>query len=292
MIAENLLTDIGFTVEEQDEYLKYREAAEQQLAAFAEGFMNGKITFTDATAGARSHCGNFMHEYTADLLFVLECSGFLLEKYEADGLSRDMFINSMQDIKYKLDECKRVKNVFGTFVAWWYEDFLSMKRMALGRLQYDIRKYDGERVVIQGYEINTGDFILGCHIPSAGPLTPELCMDSFKRAYTFFRDRLKENILPIICHSWLLYPPYEKVFGEKSNTVNFARYFEIIDVKQTEKFSDAWRVFGMGFEGDTAALPNNTSMQRNFIDYIGNGEPFGDATGIILFDGERALTRR
>ena len=288
MLADNLLQKIGFTDCQQQEYYKYRALTDNRLAECAEKFMMESISFDEALSSIHEMFGH-LHSYTVDLLFVLECTGFLLEKYRAAGIAESIFINSMCDIKYKLDECLQVKHIFGIFVIDWYKGFLSLKRLALGRLQYDITEYDGDDIKLGHFLIKNGDFVLKCHIPSSGPLRPELCVESFKMAYDFFREHLKNGILPILCHSWLLYPPYQKVFGEHSNTHAFTEFFNIVQVEPKEAFHDAWRVFGMQLGDNTDILPAHTTLQKNFIKYIEEGNGFGIAIGVILFDGSNTI---
>lgn len=293
MLVKNLLNEIGFTKDEQDKFYEYNKPVGRKMDNYAEAFMHGNLSFHEALTEVHKFQRDTLHQYTIDLLFILECTGYLLEKYEAAGISKDIFIDSMKDIKYKLEECIRVKNIFGTFVADWYEGFFCLTRFALGRLQYDIQTYSGDAITINGYTIQEGDFAPACHIPSSGPLHHELCMESFKIAYDFFREKRTHDILPIICSSWLLYPPYRKVFHEKSNTYKFASNFEIVSVRNTEKFDDLWRVFGIEPEGSEIninKLPADTGMQRNFIQYMKEEHSFGTATGIVLFDGKKALT--
>lgn len=288
----DFLKSIGFTGAEQAEYLKYKKIAVAEAAFYAKNFMQGNMPFCEAAEKSRNQLLPNMHEYTADLLFLLECAVLLREKYVKNNIGIDIYTDTMKDLKYKLDECKKVKGVFGNFVSWWYREFFEMERFALGRLQYDIREYDGEDMVVKGFEIKKGDFILACHIPSSGPLTREECMASYKKAHSFFTPRLCGNILPVICSTWLFFPQYENVFGENSNTVKFARDFELIKVEETEKFNDSWRLFGVKYEGDVDILPTDTSLQKKFVDYIKEEKPFGLATGILLFDGERVITGR
>lgn len=292
MLVENLLDEIGFTPEEQSQYAVYKSLIGDRLDACAEAFMQGKLSFSDALEQAHRLQSDALHPYTLDLMFLLECTGFLLEQYAARGIPRTVFTNTMRDMKYKLEECRKVKHIFGTFVAGWYEGFFRLTRLALGRLQYDMTRYDGEPVSVGGYTVEKGGFLLGCHIPSAGPLTPELCRQSFAEAYRFFRCRLKNGILPIRCSSWLLYPPYRDVFGEGSNTVAFADNFVITDVRKSAAFDDMWRVFGVESVESTDMLAADTRMQRSFIRYIKAGGDFGIGTGFLLFDGNEVLTKR
>ena len=98
-------------------------------------------------------------------------------------------------------------------------------------------------------------------------------------------------ILPIMCNSWLLYPPYREIFREDTNTGIFVRNFNIIKIKEDEVFKSDWIIFNKKYQGILEGLPNNTSMRRGFIEYIKQGKSFGSAIGLLLFDGERCIIR-
>lgn len=291
---EKLLVEIGFDEEDIKEYNKYSELDGGKIAALAKEFMNGNISYADAVEKAHE---SDMHAFTADLLFVIECAPLLEPKYEEKGIVRERYIDAMRDIKYKLDECRIAKGVFGIFVVSWFEGYFNLDRMVFGRLQYGVTTYANDPVTIKGHNITSDEFRLACHIPSGGPLKPEMCIESFKMAYDFFKDKLKDGILVITCASWLLYPPYiGPVFPEDSNTAIFAKYFEILETNSYDQLYGGWRIFGMEYDGNVDALPADTGMRRRFIEYIkankDNPTPFGGATGVILFDGEKILTQR
>lgn len=290
MINKTLLSQIGFTEEEQ-QLLFVHENLFAELNRCAEMYMLQNAPFETALSEARLLQNENLHMYTADLLFVLACTSLLYPKYVEKGIPEDIYLQTIPDIRYKTHECVQVKHVFGIFVVDWYEGFLNLSRITLGRLQYDLMRAENN-IQVQDYTIHAGDFLLNCHIPSAGPLKPALCMDSFKTAYTLFKDKLKNGILPIMCHSWLLYPPYQAVFGAASNTGDFIRNFEILHIENRETFKDAWRVFSKDFDGDISKLPAETSMQKRFIDYMQAGGSHGLGIGYILFDGNRVLTRK
>ena len=291
---EKLLAEIGFAEEDIKEYKKNEELEGGKISALAKEYMNGIISYADAVE--KAHTAN-MHEYTEDLLFVVECASLLEKKYEDKGIVRERYIDAMRDIKYKLDECKIAKGVFGIFIVSWFEGYFALGRMVFGRLQYGVTIYDSEPVTIKGHNITPDEFRLACHIPSGGPLKPEMCIESFKMAYEFFKDKLKDGILVITCHSWLLYPPYiGPVFPENSNTAIFAKYFEILETNSYDQLYGGWRIFGVEYDGNIDELPTDTGMRKRFVEYIkankDNPTPFGGATGIILFDGEKVLTQR
>ncbi len=291
MLAQNLLNEIGFTDKQQAHYFEYKKLIGNKLDSIAKDYMSGDISFSEAIKLTHSFEDEELHKFILNLLFVLECTSYLLEKYNEKGIAKEIFINSMKDLKYKLDECISTQKIYGTNVVEWYERFLDIRRVALGRLQFNIAAFEENPTTICGHTIKKGDFVIACHIPSSGPLKPEMCEESFKMAYEFFKDKASDGILVITCESWLLYPPYKKIFGDKSNTAKFIKNFKIIKDFKTETFEDAWRIFGVDYDGDVEKLPANTSMQRTFIDYIKENEDFGTSLGVILLDGSRILTK-
>ena len=292
MLAENLLKNIGFSQEYIDTYDAFKEKVGDKTEPIAKSYTQGEISLGKALECIHRFETETLCTYTLDLIFLLDCTSYLLEKFRKNGFSDKVFYNTMQDIKYKVDECMNVKVVFGTFVINWYDRFFNSDFIGLGRLQYDITTHKKDSLKVGKYTINDGDFILSCHIPSSGPLTHELCINSYRLAYDLFRDRLSSGILPVHCSSWLLYPPYQAVFGENSNTARFAGGFEVYNVIYSDTFDDSWRIFNTEYSGDLSQLPSETYMQRSFIEYIKNGGTFGTGDGYLLFDGENIITHK
>ncbi len=291
MLVDGLLQTIGFSKEEEDQYLHYQHLNQSREEELARLYMRGNLSYEDAFSCLQTWETEDLPIESLSLLFFLSCTGYLLEDYQSAGIPESIFWDSMKDFRYKLTECKKAKGRFGTFVPFWYQGFFKLKRFALGRLQFDISSYDQESTVVCDYPINQGDFILSCHIPSAGPLLPELCLDSLKRAYSMFQDKIKDGILVVKCVSWILYPSYTSLFGETSNLKDFYNSFFIISSREFETFS-SYLIFGKDYTGNPDDLPVQTSLQRKFVDYIKNGGTFGDGTGILLFDGEKILTKQ
>lgn len=294
MLTQGLLKKIGFTDEQILEYNKYDAIYGEEAEKYAAMFMVDKADYKETLEKLHNHIGNAVHTYTLDLIFVLHCSEFLRLEYLKNNINEELFYNAMNDITYKLRECLSVKKVFGhSNVANWYYGFFVLKRFALGRLQYDILEFPEEDITILGKVIKKGSFVLGCHIPSSGRLTQELCLDSYKKAYEFFKDRLGDDgILVIRCASWLLYEPYLNVFGATSNTGLFMRNFKVYSNLERESFQNGWRLFGVDCPADVDpdTLPSDTTMRRSFIDYMKKGGSHGVGIGAILFDGEKILT--
>ena len=148
-----------------------------------------------------------LHIYTVELLIFVAMTRHLRELYCARGISEEIYRDSVLDLKWKLEECKLVKGVCGSFVAAWFGGFFDLTRFALGRLQFELipfeHEYRKDDVVLtpEGTVINV-------HIPRTGtPMEKDACERSYRMAAEFFGDRVGK-IVPFVCHSWLLYPEH------------------------------------------------------------------------------------
>lgn len=225
-----------------------------------------------------------IHRVTVNMIFFILCAKPLFYIYRQKGLSESLFWDTMCDLKYKLMECKEVYHVWGTFVPGWFQRFYLCERFALGRLQYETVAFphDTYRDVLK-----EGDVVYNCHIPSSGALTPEAVMDSLRCAHAFYKP--VSGILPVVCYSWLLYPPYREVFPAGSNMAAFAQMFDVVESKISPDKDDFWRIFHCKPTTKWQNLPNDTSLRRNFITYLQQGNPMGVGLGVLLFDGEKII---
>ena len=230
-----------------------------------------------------------INPYTMHLMFYLYCSKILKNKYKTSDVSMDVFWNSMLDLSYKLWECRNKHGVLGTFVANWLSDYFVMERFGLGRMQYEAIPFPYDRYTKNGYTVKKGDRVYNMHIPSSGPLTREKRIDSYKRAYDFFKHELNGGPIVMVCHSWLLYPDNEKFYPKGSNIIDFMHDFEIIHSVDEDKFSEAWRVFGRHHDKDMEEWPTDTSLQRAYIDWLKAGNKTGAGFGVLIFDGQKIL---
>ena len=232
-----------------------------------------------------------INEYQSNAVVLLCCIPQLKQMYDDRGIGEDILWDTMTDIRCKLYECKAVKGVWGNFVAYWYDVFFRLRCFKLGRLEFERKPFPLESY---GEFLKQGDLALNCHIPSAGPLKIEDVYDSLRRAYEFFPELRKGDILPIYCHSWLLDPEYKKdVFPVGTNTRDFMDLFHIVQRTDNQNYADLWRVFNVCYtEGCLEALPEDTSMRKRLKRHLLAGNKMGDGYGIILFDGERIVNRQ
>ncbi len=288
-----LLLETGFSLDEVELWENLKKQAGDRLDDIKSEYLSRKLDISAATSMAAQALSD-MHPYTATLLFVLECVPFMEKEYANRGLPRQMFLDTVTDIHCKIVECRELNGIFGTSVGWWFDRFIFLERLTFGRLQYDIKTHDGERVVFGENVLERGDLVLDCHISSNGRLFEEDCIKSYRQAWEYFAPQLKDGVLPIICWSWLLYPDYLPVFGENSNTGRFARHFHIYRKDPDEKAVTIVleKVFKVRTVDDVSLLDETTSMQKRFKEYLKTSKSFGNAAGVIFFDGDNILTQR
>ena len=298
---QNLMQKINFTPEEQTFVINLYQSLSIDVIAQIEALKQQYLhpvgetptvnldTKAKLTALAES---NGIHPYSLHLLFLLLCAPQIPKGYEEKGWDIKYAYNLLMDIRYKLTECENCYHVIGisTF-EWFYRHFL-LNRFALGYFQYDPITWDLDAEYHFGdIHLAKGDPVYKIHIPSAGKMTRETRLASYCAAHDFFGYKKGEPVA-LFCRSWLLYEGYRSVYPMNSNLYDFMDDFELFWHGETEQFSDAWRVFNCPYNGDTAVLPSETTLQRNFIEYINNGGKFGSGAGVVICDGERILNNK
>lgn len=233
-----------------------------------------------------------INKYSLHMVLLLSLTEDVLARYREKGIAEDIYWESVNDIKYKFKECVECKGCYGTFVARWNSGFIALNRFALGRFQFEYSTWNSDDYTTSsGITVKRGDKTVGFHIPSSGvPLTDEVRLDSYKKAYEFFKDQRRDDGLLIFeCGSWLIYEQYKTFLPETSNTVKFINDFEIVSSEGCDKFHDAWRIFAKWGYKDPKKWPEDTSMRRAFKKYVLDGNKTGHGHGIIVFDGEKIV---
>lgn len=276
--AAHFLEDSFCTLTERKEVLLL------MLDAMDDYFLGEEAVCISKLQQAAAQSG--LHEYVIDFLFLILCAKPLRYTYKRLDLPEKVYIASMRDLKYKVLECHKVYHIWGTFVFEWFRGFFLCDRMAFGRLQYERIPFPYDAY---GQNLKRGDTVYNCHIPACGPLTTESVLKSLKEAYGYYQPELKDGILPVVCLSWLLYPPHYMTFPENSNIQRFYKLFHIIDQHQEENCHDFWRIFGCQYTKDPAGWPVDTTLQANFKQYLASGNTMGEGFGILLFDGENIV---
>ncbi len=224
--------------------------------------------------------------YILNLLSWLQLIPYLFARYKAHGLPEEMLFTSLSDLPEKVKECKQVYGVCGVFSQWFFL-FFDLKVFSIGRLYYEVTGFEADTYALGNQVLRRGDPVLSLHINANGKLTPQACMDSLRLAHTFFLNHFP-GPLPVVCHSWLLYPPYcARVFPEGSNLQRFAQMFRILYSDQiSQTFSDCWRVFGHMHQGSTENFPADNRLRRAFLSYMEQGGDHGSGYGIFFYDSQ------
>ncbi len=274
---EQFSTDYKGLAERPALFSKFEQAMDR--------FLNEKGTgFTEDLDALAQESGIPLH--SLKMVFYLAAAPIMKERYEARGIAEEIFWESLEDLRCKMMEARAYHGYWGTF-SIWFQDFYWCERFKLGRLEYEKRPFRKTRYG----NILKGDTVFNCHIPSAGPLTEESVLDSLKKAHAFYKDELKDGILPVTCNSWLLYTPFEgTVFPEGSNIWKFSRIFTKLSEKADPENKSFWRIFNMPYSPETIKdAPEDTGLRRRLKEYLLQGNSMGSSYGILLFDGEKIL---
>lgn len=279
----------GLTQEQIDRYHQLAGQCGSLVYPLADAYFDGEYDhISQLYEPLLSVTGSESELLGAMLLVVVRCAQRKAQTLA--GREQELFLAACSDISSKVNECLAYKKAFGTFVLNWYHGLIKARRVALGRLQFDLGVYSGPEIQKGSFVLREGDRKLQCHIPSGkGPLTEEACADAFQKAWEEFPEYRKDGVLPILCDSWLLYPGYAQVFPPQSNVGKFRALWTLYQKKEQEGFPDCWRVFSIDLPEKLEILPRNTRMQRAFADYLSAGGSCGGGAGIVLFDGQKIL---
>jgi len=277
--AKALLTALE-QIQQRPEACAALEEAMAQYAADPACDHGALIALADRAA---QHSG--VHEYTADLLLYILLSETLLERYREKGIADGIFHNTLLDLRYKLEECKAVKGVVGTFVAGWFAGFYEMTRFAFGRLQFEVIPFEAE-YDRNGHHLTADSRVINIHIPRTGtPLDTEACEASYAQAAAFFADQIGGEPA-FVCYSWLLYPENRAILPPHSRIRAFMERFDVFRSGISKDRADLWRLFDTD-EQHPDRLPADTSVRRAYIEHLKNGGKLGWGYG-VFFWGEGA----
>lgn len=279
----DVMNAAGFPKEAQDYFilkeqeLLRMECAEQRIADAVAAVCTDGAEFIPLLEALSADSG--VPRYASDMIVLLYAAEKMAERYKEAGLSDEIYIDTISDLRNKLYECKKLKGEWGTFVAWWLAGYFGLKRFALGRLQYEVVEHEG------GHALN-------CHIPSGSPLNFEAVMASLRKAYDFYPQVRRDGKITVVCHSWLLYPPHRELFSDGGNLRRFVDLFTITESTPDPKNQSLWLIFYKNYNSVSLdELPTDTTLRRAFVKYLRDGNCMGYGRGYLVFDGEKVVSK-
>ena len=223
-----------------------------------------------------------IHRFTTDLVALVYAIRDLQQVYAAKGLPEQLLWDSMEDLRYKLYECKQVYGFWGTAAGSWHRRFYWLQLFKLGRLEFEKITWRWDAT---GAGIQKDDPVINIHIPSCGPLTPALVEDSLARAAAFYAKDFPEGPIPFVCHSWLLYTPVcEQVFAEGSNLKAFFRRFTAVEDHPDPLNKNFWRIFGIEYSENALDIaPADTKLRRDLLAFLRAGNCMGNGLAMLWY---------
>ena len=221
-----------------------------------------------------------LHPFTVDLLVFICMTKRLRALYAEKGLDMQIYRDSVLDLKWKLEECKVVRGICGSFVAGWFPGFFNLSRFALGRLQFEVEtiRFDYEKNGVR--LVKDESKVINVHIPRTGtPMDKESCDKAYAAAREFFKDEVGEHAA-FICNSWLLFPENKRILPPSTNTYRFLSEYDIVSWKYNTG-GDLWRLFDTD-EKNPERLPANTTFRRCYVEHLKKGGRVGTGIGIKI----------
>ena len=231
------------------------------------------------TAAERAADEIGVHRFTSKFIISLCVTKHVKTFYEQKGMPDGCFDGFLKDIKIKWAECVALHKIDGVFVADWFNRFVDGTRHTFGRLQFEPIFIAGSYYVC-GRTVNEGDLTINIHIPGGSKLTKQDCIDSFLKAAEYYAPLFEDGTVVFHCSSWLLYEKHNEFLPETSALLMFADFFNIAET--TEGRHHLWRIFNREDCEDTAALPENTSLQRAFKNRLLSGGEIGASKGFFF----------
>ncbi|GAA2837742.1 acyltransferase domain-containing protein [Kribbella solani] len=203
-----------------------------------------------------------------------------IRRFHAErGIPDDISWATLADLGQQIKVNRRTHGSYGLETHWWMTIHWVGQIYALGRLQYLLHQVTEERPV-PGTE--TGEWIIGVHIPETGPLTDELVDDSLAQAREFFPRYFPEfPVQTANLWSWLLDPYLLDNLPQDSNMVRFGRRFTPYGTPNDSQDSAIFFTFRTHGIDQLDELPQDTRLQRLVVGRIKDGGTWQSAYGYL-----------
>jgi hypothetical protein len=205
--------------------------------------------------------------------------------YRERGIDAEIGRRSLADLGRQMAHHRRRLGCGGLnlHVDWLAEHFTG-RLFQLGRLQFDrsgVGRTTSRELQAAGFDIQTGDPVLGVHIPDyLGPFDPAACDESFAMAREFFSRYFPEEKLDIVlCYSWLLSRDLATYLSPASNILAFQRRFTINYRDSPPQDEDFFQFVFQRSASEVDSLPQDTTLQRAIVQHVRDGKHWYGGVG-------------
>ncbi|MFR5059172.1 acyltransferase domain-containing protein [Faecalimonas umbilicata] len=152
-------------------------------------------------------------------------------------MSRRVYRDTFYDLTLWCENCYKAYGEYGIAQYDWFCRHLDMSLFRLGRLEFE-RIPSLWEIQTDGISVHKGDPVISVHIPQGEKLELDACLDSFRQAEQFWKEKQV-----YLCHSWLLYPGLKEIMKPESNILQFQTLFHIVAVDFEGREAEE-RIFG------------------------------------------------
>ena len=263
--------------------------AAELLLGHVRAYRCGALDFnalTDDASSVSELCG--ISEYECRAVFYLTLLPYSRPYYEGAGLCDTVWYDSILDFKWKMLECIDIYGSCGIFSPWmglWF----TAERAAFGRLEFDLTAAKTDYVSGE-LSLKQGDTVVAVHIPSRSryDFSRESCMESYRQAYEYFKDRIAAPIA-FSCCSWLTWSENNRLLPETSGIRAFASDYDL--TADYDGSGHLWRIYGKMDCSDISSLPERTGLQRIYKRYMEKNGNIGVSQGYFFYEQRLCSTK-
>jgi hypothetical protein len=189
------------------------------------------------------------------------------------GIPHDISQTTLADLGRQVSIHRRVFGSIGLDTYGWMSLHWTGQLYQLGRLQFDLGRVDPTSQWARALPDNVapGDWVLGVHIPEAGPLDEASVRASLSDVRPFLETYFPETAATMQrCFSWMLDPYLRDVLPD-SNITRFQKLFTRDGLFEDSDEDILYFVFRRKGIEDLDQLPRDTRLQRAVLDRIKAG---------------------
>lgn len=242
---------------------------------------NGYVAWPTVPEGA-GPVGMFLYAWA-----LLAVAPDLVAVHRRRGVPESVTRNAVNDLGGVMDSHHEVTGLrgVGLFPLWGPPQSFCGVNFAIGRHSFT-------RSVI-GLGDGPAGYVLQVHIPPTGPLLEHESKASIDEALAFFAAYYPEEpISALVCTSWMMDPQLDRYLRPSSNIVRFKDRWSLIPHIPLDDASEGDReLMSLGLQIRTpdsgalaeehlARIPQDTTLQRAFVQHVRDGHHWYKRTGI------------